>query len=457
MYRSIQRTTAIDPTSWSPVRRGFLFVPLAVGLACFVLSPAVFSVTPAPDGDYPNQNTAEGHDALLNLTTGYANTALGFEALENNDAGVENTATGFDALHNNGTGYSNTATGSQALFLNGDGGYNTATGNAALYGNGSGFFNTATGYGALASNAFAQGNTATGSFSLTRNTSGGGNTATGYFALSYTEAGGDNTASGAYALQSNTTGYGNTASGEAALFSNTTGHNNTADGLNALGKNTTGSNNVAQGRNAGTLLTTGDNNIDIGANVVGAAGEANTIRIGKRGVQKATFVAGIDGTAVSGKQVIVTSTGKLGIATSSARFKQAIKPIDKASEAILALKPVSFRYNDEIDPTSIPQFGLIAEQVEKINPDLVGYDENGEVDSVRYEAVNAMLLNEFLKEHRKVEDLEGKTQIGERKAQTQEATIAQLKKQVEALSSTVQKVSDQMVLSKPAPQLVAGP
>src|SRR5207237_10412 len=148
--------------------------------------------------------------------------------------------------------------------------------------------------------------------------------------------------------------------------------------------------------------------VDIGANVTGAAGEANTIRIGRQGTQKATFVAGISGVAVSGKQVVVSSTGKLGIATSSARFKQAIKPMDRASEAILALKPVSFRYKEEIDPDGIPQFGLIAEEVEKVNPDLVGRDENGKVNTVRYEAVNAMLVNEFLKAHRDVHELKAK-------------------------------------------------
>jgi hypothetical protein len=227
-----------------------------------------------------------------------------------------------------------------------------------------------------------------------------------------------------------------------------------ANGASALFSNTTGSNNIALGDLAGFNLTTGSNNIDIGANVVGTAGEASTIRIGKQGTQKATFVAGISGTAVAGKQVIVTSTGKLGIATSSARFKQAIKPMDKASEAILALKPVTFRYRDDIDPDRIPQFGLIAEEVEKVNADLVGRDENGKVNTVRYEAVNAMLLNEFLKEHRKVQE-QGALIAQQRK--DFEATIAQQQKQIEALTATIQRVSDQVAASKPAPQLVANP
>ena len=178
------------------------------------------------------------------------------------------------------------------------------------------------------------------------------------------------------------------------------------------------------GSNGGGNLTTGSNNIDIGANVLGNAGEANTIRIGKQGTQKATFIAGISGVPVTGSTVVVNASGKLGVATSSARFKQAIKPMDKASEAILALKPVSFRYKSEIDPEGIPQFGLIAEEVEKVNPDLVGRDENGKVNTVRYEAVNAMLLNEFLKAHRDLQELK--------------ATVAEQRKQIETLAATVQ-------------------
>jgi hypothetical protein len=223
--------------------------------------------------------------------------------------------------------------------------------------------------------------------------------------------------------------------------------------------NTTGSNNIALGANAGANLTTGSNDIDIGANVSGAAGEANTIRIGKQGTQKQTFIAAISGVAVSGSTVVVNSSGKLGVATSAARFKEAIKPMGKASEAILALKPMSFRYKEEIDPEGIPQFGLIAEQVEKVNPGLVARDADGKVNTVRYDAVNAMLLNEFLKEHGKVEEQD-------RTVQEQKATIAQLRqdfqsrlaeqqKQIEALTAGLQKVSAQVELNKPASQMVA--
>src|SRR5205823_6191369 len=173
------------------------------------------------------------------------------------------------------------------------------------------------------------------------------------------------------------------------------------------------------GVSAGINLTTGSNNIDISA--VGVAGESNTIRIGRVGTHTNTFIAGISGVTVAGGVgVIVDSNGHLGTVVSSERFKDAIKPMDKASEAILALKPVTFHYKHELDPEGIPQFGVVAEQVEKVNPDLVARDDQGKIYTVRYEAVNAMLLNEFLKEHRRVQELE---------------------KQVEKLTAGLQKVN----------------
>ncbi len=236
---------------------------------------------------------------------------------------------------------------------------------------------------------------------------------------------------GFQALFNNTTGLSNTANGYQALYLNETGGGNTANGVQALYQ-TTGGSNIALGFQAGVNLTTGGNNIDIGA--PGAAGESNKIRIGKQGTQNGTFIAGISGVAVTGTQVVVNANGKLGVATSSARFKEAIKPMGKSSEAILALKPVTFRYKNDLDPDKIPQFGLIAEEVEKVSPDLVVRDEAGKVNTVRYEAVNAMLLNEFLKKHRKVQELE---------------------KQIGALTTGLQKVNDQLELTKTEPQLVA--
>ena len=230
-----------------------------------------------------------------------------------------------------------------------------------------------------------------------------------------------------------------------ALFFNTTGQNNTAVGLNALLNNNTGSNNIALGVSAGSNLTTGSNNIEIGA--LGVAGEANKIRIGRQGTQNGTNIAGIFGVAVAGTQVVVNLNGKLGVAASSARFKEAIKPMDKASEALLALKPVTFRYKEELDPAKIPQFGLVAEEVEKVNPDLVVHDDAGKVMTVRYEAVNAMLLNEFLKEHKAfIEE--------QHKVETLEATVADLIATTKEQAAQIQKVSGQLKASKPAPQVV---
>jgi hypothetical protein len=197
-------------------------------------------------------------------------------------------------------------------------------------------------------------------------------------------------------------------------------------------------------------LTTGSNNIDIGA--PGVAGEANTIRVGKQGTQKSTLIAGISGTAVTGATVVVNSTGKLGVASSSARFKEEIKPMDKASEAITRLTPVTFRYKKEVDPDQAPQFGLVAEEVEKVDPQLVAHDEKGKPFTVRYEAVNAMLLNEFLKEHRKVEE-QGALIAQQRK--DFEAKIERQQKQIEMLTATVQKVSERIETNKPDLQVAA--
>ena len=461
-----------------------------IGACAFVaLSPTLQAVLPAPDGGYSGDNTAEGQDALLNLvvgsTTGIYNTAVGFDALYSNTDGVSNTAIGLTALQTNTTGGNNTATGIDALQGNTTGNFNTGTGSEALYSNTTGTNNTAIGgFQTLFSNTTGSQNTATGSFALTNNTAGNDNTATGFDALltnstaSFNTAtgsqalfsnttghdntangrqalfsntngffntatasdalfsntsGSDNTASGVSALTSNTTGSDNTATGLGALSSNNIGSDNTATGVNALNHNTSGSSNIALGVNAGANLTTGSNNIDVGN--AGVAGESSVIRIGTKPAQKNAFVAGISGvTVASGVGVIINTQGKLGTVVSSARFKDAIKPMDKASEAILALKPVTFRYKHELDPEGIPQFGLVAEQVEKVNPDLVARDEEGKAYTVRYEAVNAMLLNEFLKEHRKVEELE----------------VA-----VAKLQSVVQKVSNQMELTKPVSQVVS--
>jgi Chaperone of endosialidase len=384
-----------------PFRLALLLIPLA--LTCFALAPTARAA--CQEGcDTINANTFLGDDALLD------------------HSGVSNTAVGSSALKNN---------------LNS--GWNTAVGVEALLSNTIGDDNTAVGVGALEFNTVGTGNTATGKDALFGNTSASANTATGSGALTFNRTGSGNVADGAGALNANTKGANNTATGYQALKSNTTANRNTASGFSALSGNTTGANNIGLGYEAGKNLTTGNNNIHIGN--VGVAGESHTIRVGTTGTQTNAYIAGISGATVpTGIAVIVDANGHLGTTTSSARFKEAIKPMDKASETILALKPVTFRYKHDLDADGIPQFGLVAEQVAKIDPDLVARDEHGKPYSVRYEAVNAMLLNEFLKEHRTVRE--------------QGATIARLEKQVDALTASLQKVSAHLEASKPALQTV---
>jgi Chaperone of endosialidase len=406
----------------------FFLIPVI--LAGLALLPIAQAVVPPPDGGYAGNNTAEGDDALFSLTTGMENTAIGFGALYSNTTGDSNTATGSLALLNNTTGIRNTANGFAALANNITGERNTATGRGALANNTTGSFNTADGHNALFSNSTGIQNTATGSFALIFSTTGNDNTAIGYF----------------------------------ALWNNTTGNSNTASGFNALRENTTGNSNIGLGNFAGSNLTTGDNNIDIGN--PGVAGEANTIRIGTVGTQTATYVAGVMGkTTPRGIPVFINANGQLGTATSSARFKDGIKPMDRASEAILALKPVTFHYKKEVDPEGIPQFGLVAEEVEKVNPDLVARDSKGKVYTVRYEAINAMLLNEFLKQNRTVQELKSTVAKQEATIAQQQkdfqSTAAQQQREIEALTaslkeqaSQIQKVSAQLELRKSAPQTV---
>jgi hypothetical protein len=264
--------------------------------------------------------------------------------------------------------------------------------------------------------------------------------ASGFLALDKNTTGSDNTANGVQALYSNTIGGLNTATGYQALYKNTTGRDNTATGLQALY-----SNNTTLGYLAGVNLTTGSYNIDIGNH--GVSAEANTIRIGDDSHQTATFIAGIASATITGSAVYIeTTSGRLGLLSSSERFKDGIEPMGNASEALLSLRPVTFRYKKNIDPKAASQFGLVAEEVEKVNPALVVRDAEGKGFTVRYEAVNAMLLNEFLKEHGTVQELKST-------AAKQEATIAKQQKQIEALTTGLQKVSAQLELSKSAPQM----
>ena len=457
----------MNPLIWLKTTATLL---IALALFGFAILPKAQAVVPPPDGGYPGFNTAEGQNALFSLTTATGNVAVGWASLYSDAEGNfntaigtgallfntadQNTATGAGALLSNTTGVKNTATGFQSLFSNTEGIQNTANGWQALFSNTTGSDNAANGVFALAHNTTGNNNTATGISALASNTTGSSNAANGAFALAHNTSGNNNTATGDTALDTNTTGNSNTASGANALVGNTTGNNNTAIGGGALFHNTTGSVNVAVGDFAGGNLTTGDVNIDI-LNP-GVAAESNTIRIGV--TQTRTFIAGIFGTNVSGSTVVVNSDGQLGVAASSRRFKREIKPMDKASEAVFALKPVTFRYKKEIDPARTSQFGLVAEEVEKVNPDLIVRDKEEKPYSVRYDQVNAMLLNEFLKEHKTVQE-QGATITQQRK--DFEAALAQQQKEIEALIATlkeqaaqIQKVSAQNEMSKFAPQVV---
>ena len=385
----------------------------------FALLPGAQAVSPAPDGGYPGQNTAEGQNALLSLTTGVNNTAIGWYALKS------------DTTHSN-----NTAIGAGALYVNNADG-NTATGSAALFGNTTGAANTADGALALYHNNASQ-NTAIGYEALFSNTSGFANTANGAYALAANSNGNANTAIGNSALLLNTHGSNNTSLGISALLSNTTGNNNTAVGDAALQNNTTtGSNNTALGFEAG-LNAGGSNNVYIGAGIEGFASDDSVCRIGS------IFGA----TITNGVQVLINSDNRLGTMTSSKRFKQNITPTSNASETLYKLQPVRFQYKKQIDPKGQWQFGLVAEDVEEVNPDLVVRDKEGRPYSVRYDQVNALLLNEFLKEHKAFVE-------GQYKVETLQSTVATLVATVKEQAAQLQKVSAQLQLKKPTPQTVS--
>ena len=404
---------------------------LAVLLAFFGFLPEAWAVTPAPDGGYPNLTTAEGQDALFSLSTGAANTGVGWFSLKSVTTGSFNTGVGAGTLVLNSAD-SNTATGAAALLLNTTGSGNTANGTATLVHNSGGDNNTAVGAFALNSNTIGSGNTATGFDALFSNTEGNVNTAIGFQALfnNTSTFAIQNTATGFQALFSNTEGGFNTAIGTFALFDNTGGNNNTAIGISAL-DSSTGSNNTALGQFAGVGVTTANNVIVIGT----AGADVNDSCFIGNIYSNVQPIVGTDPDSVT-----ITSSGRLGRGNvSSRRYKHDIQPINEASEALYALKPVSFRYNKEYDATQTLAFGLIAEEVAEVYPDLVGRNAQGQPESVRYEQINAMLLNEFLKAHRKAEEQQRQIDV----------LTAQLKQQ----GAQIQKVSAQMEVSRPTPQL----
>jgi trimeric autotransporter adhesin len=452
--------------------------------ACLALTQNALALNPPPDGGYPGGNTAEGNSALFSLTSGGFNTAVGYFALRSPTTANFNTGIGAGALLSN-TADQNTATGAAALLSNTTGTLNTANGAFALFGNTTGFDNTATGVTALIHNIDGHDNTATGLQSLYNNTTGNLNTAIGVNALFGNTAGLENTANGVKALFSNTNGVSNTATGVYALVSNTTGSRNTAIGKSALFGNTTGGYNTAIGVEALSLNTTGDDNTAIGNHALsnsisggsntalgnlaglGITTASNVIAIGTSGanLDNSCYIGNIFGAIIDPSNTLVgiDATGKLGTTPSARRFKRDIQPMENASEAILALKPVRFHYKS--DNTNTPQFGLVAEEVAEVNPDLVVRDKNGEIYTVRYDAVNAMLLNEFLKQHCRVQELTSAVAIQEATIAQQgkdfKSVIAQQQEQIRALTSSltkqsvqIEKVSAQIERRSPAEQMV---
>jgi hypothetical protein len=462
-------------------------------LGTLALASRADAVVPAPDGGYPGFNTAEGQNALKNLATGSANTGIGWYSLfsattasfntglgagalalntadENTAIGTAallfntasgNTAVGSRALLNNTTGGTliniagfdvgpNVAVGQQALESNTIASANTAIGYQALHSFTAGPMGgeelglcTAVGFQALANTTRGFANSALGYAALINNIEGSSNTAAGALALANNTTGADNTANGAGALIDNTTGDDNTAIGGSALNSNVTGNQNTAVGVNTLFENTSGNSNTAVGPFAGASITSGGGNTVLGV----AAGNSittanNVICIGTAGQNEdnSCYIGNIFGATSPGTAVLIDINGKLGTVTSSKRFKEDIKPMDKASETLLALNPVTFHYKKEIDPAGSSQFGLVAEEVEKVNPDLVVHDKDGRPYTVRYEQVNAMLLNEFLKEHKKVEKLE--------------ATLEAINGRLQEQADQIQKMTAQIDAKKPLPHLV---
>lgn len=432
----------VNTTSRSTGWRRFTFVTFTLAIS-FGIAPLVQAT--CVEGCGSNENTYLGDSVLSQVTSGFNNTAVGYAALAADTTGSWNTAMGLASLENTTTGQENTADGVSSLQSNTTGSFNTAVGYAALYGNTTASNNTACGFFALEHNTTGSGNTGLGQNALVANTTGNENTATGAGALNAVTTGSSNTAIGVNALLKTTTASFDNALGDGALFSNTTGTGNTGLGDFALFNNTTGSGNIGIGGSGGANLTTGSNNIDIGNG--GVAGESNTIRVGTQGSQTATYVAGIRGVAVGGAQpVAVSANGQLGVRASSARFKEAIKPMDKASEAILSLKPVTFRYKKQLDPSGIPQFGLVAEEVAKTAPDLVITDTHGKPFTVRYEEVNAMLLNEFLKEHRRVAELTSKLESAQKE---DEEKFARQQEQIESLTTSLRSVSQRVDVTRP--------
>jgi len=452
--------------SRSPLRCGFFILPIA--LCCFALSPAIEAGCPSLGG-CAGANTAVGDNALFNVTTGVWNVGVGFQALLNDTDGNQNTGVGYQALFSNVSGDHSTAIGGQALQANTTGNDNVGVGFQTLSHNTTGNGNTGMGYRTLAFNDIGDDNTAIGWNALYNNRMHGDeNTAVGSQAL-FQNMASLNTAVGFEAMQLNTTNSFSTAVGYQALQNTTSaGTGSTAIAYQALSNATSPSgDNTALGDTAGVGVTTGAGNIIIGGFGSGNGGGITTassmISIGANPGNDPSrcYIGCIYGhiqpaVGTDPDYVTINSSGRLGRANLSSRqYKHDIKPMDKASEQLYGLKPVTFRYLKEYDATQTIAFGLIAEDVAQVYPDLVGRNKKGQPESVRYEQINAMMLNEFLKEHKKVEEQQAgiaelKSTVALQQKEMQVLT-AQLKEQ----AAQIQKVSAQLEVNKPAPQVVA--
>jgi hypothetical protein len=455
----------------------------AVGTdALFTLTPSNESSLGCINTGLCISNTALGNNALSHNEDGSFNVAAGAGALYMNVGGSDDVAIGINALYNN-TACCNTAVGPNALADNATGIFNTGVGHYALSNNHSGSYNTATGDAALyhndTGNTGASNNTADGALAMYYATSGSNNTAVGFQALwgysgsisvfgtgSYNTAigagalssystGFNNNATGAAALYSNTIGNYNEASGQAALYSNISGSGNEASGHAALFLNTTGSYNVAIGYAAGYAQTTGSNNIYISHR--GVAGESGITRIGTPNTQTETYIAGIENAKITGSAVYVTSTGQLGVLASSERYKTGIIPIGTTTERLQQLRPVSFHLKNE--PKGAVQYGLIAEEVAKVYPELVIHDEKGRIDGVRYDELAPLLLNELQQQRKtaatqaaEIRDLKHQEQD---KMTAQDAKIRGLEQQVAELTDLKQELRAALLKLRPKDPLVA--
>lgn len=438
--------------------RKLVYFTLSMLLLLTGICPGWAGAPPNPTKSDSNRNTAGGTEVLIN-NKGIFNTGFGYRVLYNNKTGEANTANGLSALEKNTIGSFNMANGYQALMNNTTGSYNTAIGNLSLNNNTTGFQNTATGSDALFSNTTGSYNTANGIISLHRNTTGQSNSAFGYSALFANTVGSWNTAIGGGALYFNTKGNDNAASGAGALYSNTTGSNNTANGINSLHSNTVGMGNSAFGRlslsnliqgnenlalglEAGSVLKKGSKNLYISNS--GDFSESSTIRIGSSHTR--TFIAGIRARktgAANAVPVVIDSNGQLGTINSSARFKKDIKDMADASHKLLQLRPVTYRYKEADDNGSNPiEYGLIAEDVAQVYPDLVAYGADGKIETVQYHKLTPMLLNELQRTNRLLQADDLKIQqltqeIANLKKQRLE--VAYIKQQVTSLQTQVKK------------------